>query len=196
MFYHLEGTITDLSLDRITVDCFGMGFEVLTTPNTISQLKIGNKSKLYISESIGEDHHDLYGFCSLNEKKLFELLTTVSGIGPKAALSILSCNNPDTITNAIANNNESVFTSCPGIGKKTAQRVILELKDKIAKSFNVSIEDYNVPNIEKNDEYDIAIKGLLSLGYNSSEINAAIKQIDINGMNSEQIIRNVLRYML
>ena len=198
MFHHLEGTVTDLTGEKTALDCGGIGFYILITPNTASMLKNGEKAKLYISESLGEDHFDLYGFPTLNEKRYFELLTTVSGVGPKAGMSILSYNSPESITGAIVNNNESAFTACPGIGKKTAQRIILELKDKISKEFDTSIDNFDLQPLtrESSSAYDQALSALVSLGYSSNDVIQILKQIETKDMTSDQIIRSVLRYMI
>ena len=198
MFHHLEGTVTDLTGEKTALDCGGIGFYILITPNTASMLKNGEKAKLYISESLGEDHFDLYGFPTLNEKRYFELLTTVSGVGPKAGMSILSYNSPESITGAIVNNNESAFTACPGIGKKTAQRIILELKDKISREFDTSIDNFDLQPLtrESSSAYDQALSALVSLGYSSNDVIQILKQIETKDMTSDQIIRSVLRYMI
>ena len=133
MLYHLEGTVTELSHDTLVLDCSGVGFEVTITPNTASSMKRGEKGKVYITESISENSFDLYGFLTWREKQFFKMLTSVSGVGPKAAMSILSYNTPDSLAISIVNENEKALTACPGIGKKTAQRIILELKDKFTK---------------------------------------------------------------
>ena len=110
-----------------------MGFALNVTTNTLSRLKPGERAKLFVSESIGETNFDLFGFCDKSEKRCFEMLIGVSGIGPKAALSILSYNSPESLALAILNDDVKALTVAPGIGKKIAQRVILELKDKIGK---------------------------------------------------------------
>ena len=105
MFYHLEGTISEILPNCVVMDCGGIGFALNATANTISYLKTGEKVKLYISEAIGENNFDLYGFLTGREKQIFQMLTSVSGIGPKAAMSILSYNTPDALVIAIVNGN-------------------------------------------------------------------------------------------
>ena len=147
MFYHLNGTVAELTAESLVLDCNGIGFEITITPNTASALKIGEQAKVYITEAIGENNFDLYGFLTGREKQFFKMLTSVSGIGPKAAMSILSYNTPDALALAIVNGREAALTACPGIGKKTAQRVILELKDKISKT--VSGTEKQCPALER-----------------------------------------------
>lgn len=198
MFYHLEGIVSEIAPESAVIDCGGIGFNVLITPNTAARLLKGEKNKLYISESVGEDHFDLYGFMSQNERKYYELLITVSGVGPKAALSILSCNGPDAISSAIASGNETAFTVCPGIGKKTAQRIILELKDKIAKISDISFEP--VQNLSAvggvNNSFNEAVSALSVLGYSNSDVIPILKQIDVEGKSTSEIIKEVLKFMV
>ena len=135
---------------------------------------------------------------SQNEKKYYELLITVSGVGPKAALSILSCNSPDSISAAIAAGNETIFTACPGIGKKTAQRIILELKDKVAKISDTSFEP--VQNLSSRpaakSSFNEAVSALSVLGYSNSDFIPILKQIDLEGKSTSDIIKEVLKFMI
>lgn len=198
MFYHIAGTVCDISPDRAVIDCNGLGFEISITPNTASSLSLGESAKLFVTESIGENNYDLFGFLSVSEKNLFRLLTSVSGIGPKAAMSILSYNSPDLISAAIVSGNESAFTACPGIGKKTAQRLILELKDKISKDIGSDIKPgQSVPGaMAKSSAYDEALTGLAVLGYSTADVVPVIKQINTENMRADEIIRAVLKYMV
>lgn len=201
MFYHLSGTVAELTSDCLIMECAGVGYEVAITPNTASLFKIGDNAKIFVTEAIGEDHYDLFGFPTLQEKRFFRMLTSVSGIGPKAAMSILSYNTPEGLALAIVNNNEKALTACPGVGKKTAQRVILELKDKIAK--NVSLGDQTAagmgqPVLRKvsGGAYDDALTALSVLGYSTADVIPVLKQINTEGMTTEQIIRAVLKFMV
>ena len=137
MFYHLEGVVSDIDINLAVIDCGGVGYAVNTTANTLSRLKVKEKAKIYISEYIKEDCFDLYGFATLSEKRCFEMLLTVSGIGPKAAQAILSTSTPEALAMAIMTGDEKAITVAQGVGKKIAQRVILELKDKVSKEANV-----------------------------------------------------------
>lgn len=201
MFYHLEGTVAELTAETLVLDCSGIGFEITITPNTASALKIGEKAKIYITEAIGENNFDLFGFLTGREKQFFKMLTSVSGIGPKAAMSILSFNTPDALAMAIVNGKEAALTACPGIGKKTAQRVILELKDKIAKSVPVSEKATtglggSVLPVSGGTAYDDALTALSVLGYSTSEVVPVLRQIHTEGMSSEEIIKAVLKFMI
>jgi len=196
MFYHIEGIVAEIDHNFAVIDCSGVGYGLNVTVNTLSSLKTGAKSKLYVSEAIGENNFDLYGFSTKSEKRCFEMLTSVSGIGPKAALSILSFNTPESLALAIMNSDEKALTVAPGVGKKIAQRVILELKDKISKElgseqFSLPVSAVAAPSADSvlND----ALTALSVLGFSSAEIAPILKTIDITGMSAEQIIKSVLK---
>ncbi|MBO6040007.1 MAG: Holliday junction branch migration protein RuvA [Oscillospiraceae bacterium] len=199
MLYHLNGTVAELGQNLVVIDCGGIGFALSATLNTISKLKIGEKIRLYVAEAIGETNFDLYGFAEKTEKRCFEMLLSVSGIGPKAALSILSYTSPEGLALSVMNNDVRSLTAAPGIGKKIAQRVILELKDKIAKE--MSVEDVGLPTVStpaaaENSNINDALTALTVLGYSSAEVAPILKQMDLNGMDAEQIIKAVLRHMV
>ncbi len=198
MLYHLNGTVAELGQNLVVVDCGGIGFALNATLNTISKLKIGEKSKLYVAEAIGETNFDLYGFAEKTEKRCYEMLVSVSGIGPKAALSILSYTTPEGLALSIMNNDIRSLTAAPGIGKKIAQRVILELKDKIGKGEALSDSGYAAPAVLPSDNSAVgdAVAALGVLGYNPNEIAQVLKTTDTSGMNTEQIIKTVLRRMV
>ena len=124
MFYHINGVVTDIEPNLAVLECGGVGYALNVSLNTLASVKIGERAKLYIYECIREDAHDLYGFGSKSEKHCFELLLGISGVGPKAALSILSSNTPDGLALAVLNSDEKALTSAPGIGKRIAQRIL------------------------------------------------------------------------
>lgn len=197
MFHHIEGIVSELGQNLAVLDCGGIGFALNTTLNTLSYMKIGEKCKLYVSEAVKEDAFDLYGFYSKSERRCFEMLTSVSGIGPKAALSILSANTPEGLALAVMNSNEKALTVAPGIGKKIAQRVILELKDKIGQERSVA--EISMPTIVQTGEsgaVNDAITALSVLGYSNSEIAPLLKKLDLSGLTTEQIIKAVLKSMV
>ena len=198
MFYHLEGTVAEFGPNLAVIDCNGIGFAVNTTANTLSQIRSGEKAKLYIAESIGETNFDLYGFAGKSEKNCFEMLISVSGIGPKAALSILSSTTPEGLALAVLNNDVKALTAAPGVGKKIAQRVILELKDKISKEMgSVELPAAAVPvQTAASGNTSDAMTALMVLGYSSAEVSAVLKTMDTSGMSAEQIIKAVLRHMV
>ena len=197
MFYHIEGTLAEVGQNLAVIDCGGVGYGLNVTLNTLSCIKPGERTKLYVSEIVKEDAFDLYGFYTKSEKRCFEMLISVSGIGPKVALSILSANTPEGLALAIMNNNEKALTVAPGIGKKIAQRVILELKDKISKdtgSAELQIPVVNTP--AEGGAVNDAVTALTVLGYSGSEIAPVLKRIDVTGLSTEQIIKAVLKQMV
>ena len=199
MFYHLEGRVAELMQGAAVVDCNGVGYLVNTSLNTQSRLKTGERSKLYISESVREDAFELFGFATRSEKRSFDLLIAVSGVGPKAALSILSAHTPEALTMAILAGDEKALTVAPGIGKKIAQRVILELKDKLA-SESVDFElpvKAGVPASAAGDgKLADAAAALGVLGYGPAEINLALKGVDTAALTTEEIIKAALKNMM
>ncbi len=197
MFYHIEGVVSEIDINLAVIDCGGVGYAINTTANTLSQIHVKEKAKLYISECIKEDAFDLYGFATLSEKRCFEMLRTVSGIGPKAAQSILAANTPESLAVAIMNGDDKAISAAQGVGKKIAQRVILELKDKISKEAgSVANEMPAVLSPADGDARSDAITALMVLGYSAPEINSALRGADISGMSAEQIIKLTLKKMV
>lgn len=131
MLYYVSGTVTILEPGLAVIDCGGVGYGCRVTAYTAGQLKLNQPARLYITESIREDAFDLYGFSSREEQRCYELLTSVNGVGPKAAMAILSSGGPQNFTLAVMTGDEKMLTAAQGIGKKIAQRIILELKDKL-----------------------------------------------------------------
>ena len=197
MFYHLAGIVSDIDINLAVIDCGGVGYAVNTTVNTLSRIKLNEKAKLYISEYIKEDSFDLYGFATLSEKRCFDMLLTVSGIGPKAAQAILSATTPEGLAIAIMNGDEKAITVAQGVGKKIAQRVILELKDKVSKEMgSSSVELPVIHSPADGDSRNEAVAALMVLGYSTPEINSALKGMDISGMSTEQIVKIALKNLM
>ena len=198
MFYHIEGIVTELEPNLVVLDCGGLGYALNATMNTVSCLHMGDKAKLYVAEAIGENNFDLYGFFTKGEKRCYEMLVSVSGIGPKAALSILSYSTPETLALAIMNEDVKALTVAPGVGKKIAQRVILELKDKMSKETGGQEVRLPVagPSAAQDGTMNDAMAALAVLGYSSAEIAPALKKIDVTGMSAEKIIKAVLKQMV
>lgn len=199
MLYHLRGTISEIGQGMVVVDCGGIGYGVTVSANTLSGLRTGADTKLYISEQIREDAFDLYGFRTLAEKSCFEMLTSVSGVGPKAAISILSANTPEGVCMAIISGNEKALTVAQGIGKRIAQRVILELKDKMQKqSGDMGVIDmgFSAPvGTPAQSKLTDASAALAVLGYSNAECAAALRGVDME-LPLEDIIRAALRNMM
>ena len=196
MLYYVSGTVTVLEPGLAVVDCNGVGYGCRVTAYTAAQLKLNQPAKLFITEAIREDAYDIYGFSSREEQRCYELLTTVNGVGPKAAMAILSA-GPQNFTLAVMTGDEKLLTAAQGIGKKIAQRIILELKDKVGGS---SVElDFSGPSVAaaptQSNSLSMTNAALQELGYSPSEIAAALKGADPNA-STEELIRHALRAMV
>lgn len=200
MFYYLNGTVTHMEANLAVVDCGGVGYACYTTMKTLAALKIGEKAKLFTHCNIKEDAFDIFGFASQRELSCFRLLISISGVGPKAALSILSSSSPEDLALAVASGNEKALTIAPGVGKKLAQRILLELKDKIGKELgDLSGGSDWGPVIASGDSggklADITA-ALTVLGYAPNEISAALKGVDMESLSVEEAIKLVLKKSL
>jgi len=197
MYYYVEGKVAHVEPYLAVVDCGGVGYACKTTNNTLSQLKIGQVKKLYTYLNVAEEVFDLYGFATQSELASFKQLIGVSGVGPKAALAILSVGTPEALATAIITGNEKALTAAPGVGKKIAQRIILELKDKIAKEQQAggmpAIINAGGTSAGKAAE---AAAALAVLGYGQQEISLALKGVDVENLSLEEIIRQSLRKMV
>ena len=200
MFYYLDGTVAEILPGLAVIDCCGVGYACMTTNNTLSQLKKGEKKKLYTYLNVGESIFDLYGFATQNELNSFKLLLGVSGVGPKAALAILSANTPEGLAMAIVTEDAKSLTAAQGIGKKIAQRIILELKDKMAKE-TASGLDFSggkgaaAPAVFTSKATEAAA-ALAVLGYSTQEVQIALKGVDVENLPLEEIIRQSLKKMV
>ena len=198
MFYYLNGTVTVLDANLAVIDCGGVGFACNTTSYTLSQLQVGKVHKLFTYCNVKEDAFDIYGFSSREELNCFNRLLTVSGVGPKAALAILSVITPDQFTLAVMTGDEKTLTMAQGVGKKMAQRIILELKDKLSgdlQNYTSAAVAVGVP-IHTGSKSAEASAALASLGYSQSEIGMALKGIDVENLPVEEIVRLGLRAMV
>ena len=199
MFYYLNGTVSHIAPYLAVIDCGGVGYACRTTHHTIAALTRGKPAKLYTHLYVREEIFELYGFISEEELSCFQMLIGVSGVGPKAALAILSSNTPEGLALAIVSGNEKALTSAPGIGKKIAQRIILELKDKLAKGQLTGSggEPFagGVTVIPENKASE-ASAALAVLGYSQGEINLALKGVDLESLSLEEIIRQALKKMM
>jgi len=200
MFYYLEGTVTEILPGLAVIDCGGVGYACMTTNNTLAGLKKGQRGKLYTFLNVGENVFGLYGFASQNELNSFKMLIGVSGVGPKAALAILSSGTPETLAMAIVTEDAKALTAAPGIGKKIAQRIILELKDKMAKETAGGLDFSGgkgaaAPAIFSNKATEAA-QALAVLGYTTQEVQMALKGVDVENLPLEEIIRQSLKKMV
>ena len=197
MFYYLNGEITLMDDSLAVVDCGGVGYACHTTAYTLSRLRIGQTAKLYTYCNIREDAFDIFGFSSRDELRCFELLLGVTGVGPKAAIAILSATSPERFTLAIMTQDERTLTAAQGIGKKLAQRIILELKDKMGAVSEVDLSAPSAASVPTaGSALALAQAALAELGYSSAEIGAALKGIETEGKSTEDIVKQCLRAMV
>ena len=195
MLYYVSGEVTVLEPGLAVIDCGGVGYGCRVTAYTAAQLKLNQKAKLFITESIREDAFDLYGFISREEQRCYEMLTTVNGVGPKAAIAILSA-GPQNFTLAVMTGDEKLLTAAQGVGKKLAQRIILELKDKVGGA-NAEL-DFSGPVVSapvSGGNLALAQAALQELGYSAVEIHTALKGADPNAA-TEELVRHALRAMV
>ena len=195
MLYYLSGQVALLEPGLAVIDCGGVGYGCRVTAYTAAQLKLNQPAKLYITESIREDAYDIYGFIDREEQRCYDLLTSVNGVGPKAALAILSA-GPQNFTLAVMTGDEKLLTAAQGVGKKIAQRIILELKDKMGGA-NTTI-DFSSPVAAapvQGNNAALATQALKELGYSPAEITAALKGVDPNA-STEEMVRHALRAMV
>ena len=197
MLYYISGPVALLEPGLAVIDCGGVGYGCRVTAYTAAQLKLGQPAKLYITESIREDAFDLYGFIDREEQKCYELLTSVNGVGPKAAMAILSA-GPQNFTLAVMTGDEKLLTAAQGVGKKIAQRIILELKDKMggsATEIDFSAGAGVSAPVQSGSNVALATAALQELGYSAAEIHNALKGADPNA-STEELVRFALRAMV
>ena len=196
MLYYVSGKVAILEPGLAVIDCGGVGYGCRVTAYTAGQLKLNQNARLYITESIREDAFDLYGFISREEQRCYELLTSVNGVGPKVAMSILAA-GPQNFTLAVMTGDEKMLTAAQGIGKKIAQRIILELKDKIgggSMELDFSAGTTAAP-VQAGSNAALAHAALQELGYSPAEISTALKGVDPNA-TTEEMVRHALRAMV
>lgn len=200
MYYYLHGTVSLLAPYLAVMDCGGVGYACRTTNHTLSQLKKGDAAKLYTHMHVREDLMELYGFASEEERSCFRMLIGVTGVGPKAALSILSATTPEGLALSIITGDEKALTVAQGIGKKIAQRIILELKDKLSKGQipGHGGEGYGGTGITLIPENKVneAAAALAVLGYGAEEIAKSLKGIAVDELSLEEVIKQALRSMV
>ena len=196
MFYYINGTVTVLEANLAVLDCGGVGYACHTTGYTLSQLQVGKQQKLYTYCNIKDDAFDIFGFSTKEELNCFNRLIGVSGVGPKVALAILSAATPSQFTLAVMTGDEKTLTMAPGVGKKMAQRIILELKDKLTGELPEMGGAAAVVPAAAGNKASEAAAALASLGYSQSEIGLALKGVDVERLSLEEIVRSALRAMV
>ncbi|MCR5100399.1 MAG: Holliday junction branch migration protein RuvA [Butyrivibrio sp.] len=200
MFAYLNGILESVDIDNAIVDVNGFGMNVKISAYTADRMPgIGEAIKIYTYTSVREDAFELYGFLSRDELGIFKQLITVSGIGPKGALSILSVMQPDDLRFAILSSDAKTLAKAPGIGKKTAERIVLELRDKIPNEAIVSgnaVGSMSLNDADSNVSRDDAVQALVALGYNGTEAMKAVRNVvKASGadLETEEILKLALK---
>ncbi len=197
MIYCLTGKIVKKSMNAVVISCGGIGYYVQCPASVAGALPgVGKDATVYTVMSVSENDISLYGFASEEQQTCFEMLTGVSGVGPKVGLAILSVMEPDRVALAISAGDHKAFKAASGVGPKLAQRIVLELKDKVAKGFvdGISLEDVAGASSSAPAAAGQAIAALVSLGYSQSEAAIAVSKIDAT-LPVEEIIKLALRSM-
>ena len=195
MYSYIKGTVEEISLDHIVIDNNGIGYKINASSNTIMKVQLGHECKIYTKLIVKEDDMSLCGFYDKEELKMFELLTSISKIGQKVGLGILSFASPKQIGAYILSEDIAKLSQAPGVGKKTAERIILELKDKVDRN-NVEFEETLLttkPSVVSQDE---ALDALVALGYSLQESKEAVQSCKKDGLNTEDIIKKSLSYLM
>ena len=203
MFYYIKGKLVLNEISQVVIDVGGVAYSMTVSANTqaaVSSKSFNGESEvtLFTHLSVREDGIDLFGFHDLTELNMFKMLIAVSGIGPKAAMSILSHMTPDSIAYAIVSDDKKTISKAPGVGPKTAARIILELKDKIKGSGTVTSEEAPITsNTQSNSsKHSEAIDALTVLGFHRSAAEEALRKIDVANMELEDIIREALKKLM
>lgn len=193
MYYYIKGKPVLKGANYLVVDVHGVGYMIYTSQNSLSSVKDKEEITMYTSFIVREDSQELYGFTSNEEKNMFESLISVSGVGPKAAVSILSAATPAEFARAIITDDVKTITKAQGVGPKIAKRVILELRSKIKNSdLDLVTDDNNMlMDIGTGDEREDAVSALMTLGYNRDEASRAVNTVEGN-LKAEEIIKKAL----
>ena len=192
MFEYIKGCVTFLGEDYLVLENKGIGYRIYTSKNSIAKVSnTKDEIKVFTYLNLSEDGIYLYGFYDYEELNMFKMLLLVSKIGPKMALGLLSSLTVNDIKSAIFNNNPDLLSRAPGIGKKTAGRIILELKDRID---SISIDEVKIGGENRN--IDDAVSALLSLGYTRNEINNVFSQMELGNLKTEDIIKLSIKKLL
>ena len=196
MFYYLSGKLALVRPDMAVIDCGGVGWKLTITENTYKEIAKAENATLYTYLSVSENALDLYGFHSEQEKQFFELLISVSGVGPKAAVSILSQLTPDALARCILSEDTKSITKANGVGAKIAQRVCLELKDKM-KKLNVTVSPSEsggiMDTLEASDTLSDAVEVLITMGYAKNDAEKAVTRCSAD--NTADIVKQALRIL-
>lgn len=195
MISYIIGDIRAIGEDYFVIENNNIGYKIKSSLSTLALVELNNEYKIYTSLQVREDDMSLYGFYSKDELEMFQLLTSVSSIGPKNAIGILSTMDVDEIKIAIVNSDIEALTKAKGIGKKTASRIILELMDKVSA---LSVEKPSISKVipQKNEDIEVAKEALLNLGYQQNDIARVLKELKDMDLTLEEIIKESLKRLI
>ena len=194
MFAYIKGSLEMKSIGYIVIDINGLGYKIFMSQNNIDSIgELHNIIKVFTYVKVREDDISIFGFKTQEELKMFELLISVSGVGAKSALVMLSCIEPSDFAIAVISNDVKVLTKVPGIGNKSAQRIILELKDKLKEEqLEEKLKDSSKRLKDNSENINEAIYGLMVLGYSKKDIEKAFEHLDIDNLSIEDLIKKGL----
>lgn len=200
MYEYIRGQFQGISKDYVVIELNNIGYKIFTSGNTMSNMpKVGDEVLLYLEQIVREDFIGLYGFTTREELEMFKLLLSINGVGAKAALSLLSISTVNNLKYAIMMGDEKHITRAPGIGKKTSQRIILELKDKLKPDELTSEEGQLIEGINDNSDYSFNINetlsALMALGYTEKEAQKALEKVD-KTLSIENMIKESLKLLM
>lgn len=198
MYYHINGELCFAQSHTAVIDCGGVGYKMTVSNTTLSAIshKIGEKVKLYTYLAVREDAMELFGFHTVEEHSAFKQLISVSGVGPKAAISVLSTFTPEQFAAAVCSADTKILGKASGIGAKTAARIVLELKDKIAKEYGTDAVISTPVNVNASGKLSDAVNALLVLGYSKNEATQALSGMDVSSMTLESLITAALKRLM
>ncbi len=191
MIATLNGEVSEKLLDRVIIDVHGVGYGVFVTTTDLVNLNLSEKVKVFIYEHVREQAHDLFGFLNRDTQSLFEKLLDVNGVGPKMALNVLSIGSPDAVKESIASGNVKFIQQANGVGKRVAERIVVDLKDKVG-LLSVDINDTGLLESSQSASKDEAVEALIALGYSSADAAQALKAVD-KDLPTEERIKQALK---
>ncbi len=196
MYDYIKGKYRGIFKDYVSIENGGIGYKVYTSGNSMAMMPgIDEETMLYLTQIVRQDFIGLYGFTTRDELELFSILITINGVGAKAALSLLSASSPENLKYAIVNENESVLIKAPGIGKKIAQRLILELKGKLKIEDFSGMDENTKKKVMSENISNEALAALMTLGYTEREAKSALKDVK-EDQSIESIIKDALKYLM
>ena len=196
MYAYIKGSLEEKTKDSIVIDVGGIGYRIFLSEQSMAKLgELGEVVKVYTHYHVREDNISLYGFLSNEELKMFELLIQVSGIGAKTAINMLSSITPSAFAIAIISDDIKTLTKIPGVGAKSAARIVLELKDKLKTEDAIKADNIVTTGAKDNENIDEAVQALQILGYNKSVITKALDKLELDGLSVEDIIKLALKHL-